>query len=219
MRARALLLTDGTSDEPLATHAAGLARGQDLDLDVVVPALDLLSPSPGKTIEARLRRVLDIDPYFDAVLVHRDAERQSPDARRREVRDAFASVGIDLPYAVIVPIRMTEAWLLLDEVAIRRVAGRPSQTGPLGLPNCSRLEGLADPKAVLSQALVRASGYSGRRLQLFKRDFAYHRRALLEQLDRTGDVRRLSGWLAFEAAISQLVEDLRARGSRPADED
>ena len=31
----------------------------------------------------------------------------------------------------IVPVRMTEAWLLLDESAIRRVAGRPHGDEPL----------------------------------------------------------------------------------------
>jgi hypothetical protein len=46
----------------------------------------------------------------------------------------------------VIPIRMTEAWLLLDEEAIRDSAGRPSSSVSLGLPLPQRVETIPDPK-------------------------------------------------------------------------
>jgi len=111
----------------------------------------------------------------------------------------------------IVPIRMTEAWLLLDEEAIRMVAGRPSGVEPLGLPTASRVEAVADPKARLRSALEMACGPSGRRLRKFKRDFPAHRRQLLERLDRSGPVRKLSAWQALEADTARAMAFLRGQ--------
>ncbi len=103
---------------------------------------------------------------------------------------------------------MTEAWLLLDEAAIRLVAGRPSSSEPLDLPLSHQAESLADPKTRLQIALASASGLSGRRLRQFKRDFPYHRRQLLERLDRNGQVRQLSAWQSLEAATERAMQAL-----------
>lgn len=60
----------------------------------------------------------------------------------------------------VIPIRMTEAWLLLDEAEIRRVAGAPNGKIPLNLPNPAKVESVSDPKALLKETLARASGLS-----------------------------------------------------------
>jgi hypothetical protein len=40
----------------------------------------------------------------------------------------------DMPVVCVVPVRMMEAWLLIDEMAIRRVAGNPNGRIPIELP-------------------------------------------------------------------------------------
>lgn len=205
------MLADGTSDEPLAAHVAALARRHGVVLDVAVPDFARLDPPPGRTVSARLERLLRFDDAFDVLIVHRDAEGQSPAARRREIERACTAAGVAWPRIPVLPIRMTEAWLLLDEHAIRLVAGKPSGTHDLSLPSVVQLESVPDPKSTLQLALECACALRGRRLQEFKRDFPAHRRQLLERLDRDGPVRRLSAWRTLEQDVRNAAEQLTPR--------
>ncbi len=100
---------------------------------------------------------------------------------------------------------MTEAWLLLDESAIRRVAGKPDGRMPIGLPQMARVEKLPDPKSTLRQVLEAASGLEGRKMKLFKSRFGEHRRLLLERLDIHGPVQDLCAWRALEASLDEAL--------------
>ena len=160
IEARALLLVDGLSDEPLGRHVAAMARGHAVRLVVVAPSFDRMTKPPGRRVIDRLARILAIDDEFDVLIVHRDAEREAAESRAEEIRAASATAGIAWPTIPIIPIRMTEAWLLLDEQAIREVAGRPTGKTPLNLPPLARVETTPDPKAMLKQALATASGLS-----------------------------------------------------------
>lgn len=205
MSARALFLGDGPSDQPLGQHAARIAQRAGCELDVVSPDLRRLNPPQGRNVAARLKAVLNFDDAFDLVIVHRDAEAAGRDARLSEIQQGVAEVRPTLPALPVIPIRMTEAWLLMDEAAIRRVAGRPSGTSPLNLPQIPLIEQLADPKQALREALERASGAMGRRLKRFRRDFPAHRRRLLEELDHHGPVSQLSAWQNFESDVASVV--------------
>jgi hypothetical protein len=205
---RALLLADGQSDEPLGLHVARMAARHGCDLDIVAPDLRRLEPPPGHSVSARLEAVFAFDEDFDLVIIHRDAEAQSPDARRSEVLEAVGAYRVDLPVLPVIPVRMTDAWLLVDEEAIRRVAGRPSGTEPLGLPTVGQIEQIPDAKAVLQEALAKASGSSGRRLRRFKRDFGGQRRRLLEGLDHDGPVSGLAAWQELVASVEDAVSAL-----------
>ena len=77
----------------------------------------------------------------------------------------------------VVPIRMTEAWLLIDEAALRSAAGNPRGSVPLSIPAVRQLEGLPDPKKTLHALIRRASSLGGRRLSRFRMDQAVHRLA------------------------------------------
>lgn len=114
--------------------------------------------------EARWRIAVDLYPC-DILFVHRDAEAQNPAERRREISTALATAGIT--WVPVIPVRMTEAWLLANERAIRMAAGNPHGTEPLGLPNLNRLEDLPDPKLILHDALKRACGLNARRRARF----------------------------------------------------
>lgn len=208
MTIRALFLCDGPSDAPLGVHVARMARQHGVDLDVVSPDLRRLDPAPGLTVTGRATAVFAFDDAFDLVIVHRDAEARPTTERVAEVRAGIEAVRNDLPSIPVVPIRMTEAWLLVDEAAIRRVAGRPSGTEPLGLPALRNVESIPDPKSVLSQALDTASGTQGRRLRAFQRDFGTHRRLLLEALDHEGPVASLSGWQSLAQTVASVVAGL-----------
>jgi hypothetical protein len=110
--------------------------------------------------EERLRTALDLY-QCDVLFVHRDAEAQDPGLRRQEIATALR--GLEVRHIPVVPVRMTEAWLLSNESAIRSAAGNPNGTEYLRLPNLRRLEDLPDPKTALHDALAAASGRHTRR--------------------------------------------------------
>lgn len=204
---RALFLADGPSDMPLSDHLEQLSRRTGLLLEVV-PLDPHRVPAAGRTIEGRVKAALAQDSDFDCVLVHRDAEKQDPERRFEEVRDGVNAAGFSGPAVGIVPVKMTEAWLLLDEQAIRRVAGHPSGTADLGLPKPRHVEGVAHPKAMLQDALITASGASGRRLRVLKKRFGAHRRQLLEALDLDGPIEHLAAWQRLKNDVSDLAAQL-----------
>ncbi len=102
-----------------------------------------------------------------------------------------------VPWVPVIPIRMTEAWLLLDESAIRKVAGNPNSKMQLALPRARDVEAVPDPKEVLRNVLAVASGLSGRKLEKLRKRFPYHRQQLLERIDPAGPIAGVPSWLAF----------------------
>ena len=117
---RCLLVCEGNSDAPLANHLQRLIEihGQ------VEPNLDVTTS--GRQVADKIRNGLATDRNYDLLFIHRDADRAGVDARIREISDAINDVGTPQPWVAIIPVRMTEAWLLLDEVAIRTVVGNPN---------------------------------------------------------------------------------------------
>jgi len=158
---RFTLVSDGSSDRALlpllqwilGQHCTKVFAGEWPDLRQL--------PRPPRTLETRIAAAVELAPC-DLLFVHRDAERHEPDARRAEI--AAAVLGSGLPATVpVVPVRMTEAWLLWNEAAIRRAAGNPNGKDALGLPAPSEVERRPNPKADLHAALLEASGRRGRR--------------------------------------------------------
>jgi hypothetical protein len=205
MTFRGLYLADGTSDQPIARHLRTLFIGCGVDVEIVQVPSDRIGHGP---VRDRIEVVLAEDPAFDIVLVHRDSESQDPAPRYREVVEGAAAAGFDGSVVAVVPVRMTEAWLLLNEGAIREVAGKPTGTVPLGLPTPAEAERLADPKALLQDALVRASETAGRRRKVFQRQFPSHRRTLIERLDIAGSIQLLSSWKQLQQDINNVAAGL-----------
>ncbi len=113
-----------------------------------------------------------IDLYPSELLfIHRDAERRSFADRKAEIVTALSSLGREPSNEVravcVVPVKMAEAWLLFDELAIRRAAGNPLGSELLRLPRLKDLEKLEDPKGELYGLLREASGLPSRRRRRF----------------------------------------------------
>jgi hypothetical protein len=136
-------------------------------------------------------------------MIHRDAEASrethsaGPERRYAEIEEAVRDSGFAGTWVGIVPVRMTESWLILDETAIRRVAGRPHEDISLDLPSPSRVEREANPKGLLFDALMIASRKSGRRLRRFERDIPALRRQLLQDLPAGGPLEQVPSWVRF----------------------
>jgi hypothetical protein len=98
---------------------------------------------------------------------------------------------------------MTEAWLLIDETAIRTAARNPNGKIKLGIPAIKKLENLPDPKDVLHELLRQASEAQGRDLKKFRVHAMVHR--LAELIEDYSSLRQLSAFQQFESDLSNLL--------------
>ena len=206
---RFLFLSEGSSEAALTPHLeqlcieAGAAEARGLH-----PDLGRLPRPPGKRVADQLRAALQWEREIDLVFIHRDSDRVPYAQRYQEIHEAVAVVDHALPWVPVIAVQEIEAWLLLDERAIREVAGNPRGKTELGLPKMSAVEVTASPKEILREALARASGHTGRRLDGFRKDFALHRRQLIERLELDGSLTDLPAWKAMVAAVHQVVGNL-----------
>jgi hypothetical protein len=207
MTVRVLFVSEGTSDQGLAPHVEDIAEESGVRVVVSAPDLRWLDHRAGHSVAEKLRAAKRLGEGFDLIVLQRDADRQAPQDRRDEMASAVAGEWPELPHVPVVPVRMLEAWLLLDEAAIREVAGNPRGRMPLDLPGPSAVERIADPKQVLKHTLARASGCTGRRLAGLQKRFPHNRHRLLELLDRNGPVSKVSSWREF---VTDLVSALRS---------
>ena len=130
------------------------------------------------------------------LFVHRDAERVDREVRRREIPWNDRVVAV-------IPVRMTEAWLLVDETALRKAAGNPSGRVSLALPPPGRLESLPDPKTLLRELLAEASEATGRRRRRF--DQAAARQRLADLIEDFSPLRDSPAFGAFEAELERAL--------------
>ena len=189
---RFLFICEGSSDAPLADHIQRLLI-QDGQPDPNGEAWH-----HGRRVADKIRQGLNAADSLDLLFVHRDADNAGAEARYREIEAAVRDVVQDgMSWIGVVPVRMTEAWLLLDEAAIRNVVGKPGGRAPLDLPAPRHAERVADPRERLKDALLTASGNRGRRRRRFDREFPRLRRRLLQDLPIGGELERLESWTRF----------------------
>lgn len=157
------------------------------------------------TLHGRCREAVLKYPC-DVLFVHRDAEARKPEERHDEIRDALASyVGNSVH---VVPVRMTEAWLLSSENAIRTAARNRNGSVKLELPNWRQWDRLSDPKNTLATLLRTATELPARRLRKFSVERARYRVA--ELTVDFSPLRQLSAFRQFEKSIETILKNLAA---------
>lgn len=161
----------------------------------------------GKTPRSldRIGKALEYYPC-QLLFVHRDAEREPREVRVDEIRAALRPLTSAPPAVCLVPVRMTEAWLLIDEQALREAAGNPNGLVDLRLPPTSALESLADPKKTLYDLLNKASELKGRRsrrLRGFRERQA--RQRIAELIDDFSPLEELPAFRDFRAELKEVL--------------
>jgi len=157
-----LFVAEGSSDAPLADLVTDLFAEHGIRLRLQEP--DFTRLKVAKDVRSKVHAGIELAKTdFDVIVVHRDADNAGHVAREQEILKAVTCVSANAQVVPVVPVRMTEAWLLLDEAAIRRVAGNPNGRVRLGLPKPHEVESGADPKHLLRQCLLTAADCTGRR--------------------------------------------------------
>ena len=207
------LIADGSSDKVL--------------MNIIKWTLDDLYPRlPNEGIFADFRhlpkppqkadiknQVNDAAEYypFDVLFYHRDAESSDNDIIEKRVTEIKSQ--LDNSYSsktiCVIPIRMMEAWLLFDEMAIKKAAGNRNYTGNFNLPSINKLEAENDPKKILHNLLMDASGLKGRSLKKFN----VHKRVHLvaENIADFSPLKQLKAFKRFEQDLKDVIDKLLAR--------
>jgi hypothetical protein len=202
---RFTLVCDGSSDRALihpirwALHRRGLLieRGAWADLSFT-------RPQP-KTLRDRVHASIENYPC-DLLFVHRDAEKDPVSVRLEEVRAAVEDVAER--HVPVIPVRMTEAWLLHDEGAIRAASGNPNGAVRLTLPSPQHVESLPDPKNVLFAALLAATDLAGHRRKKKQRELPRMRARVAELIDDYEPLLKAPGFQRFVDDIDIALQNI-----------
>lgn len=200
---RYTLVTDGRSDKALKPILDWLLIDildeQGIHIAIQGTWFDPSAIATGALSE-KVLKALELYPC-ELLFIHRDAEKQSRQQRLQEIHAATASLPPN-PVPVI-PVRMTEAWLLISDAALRAAACNRNGKAKLELPPLRSLEGLANPKQTLHDLLEQASELSGRR----RRDFNPHRcvHAITTAINDFSPLRQLPSFQALERDLRQWI--------------
>lgn len=154
--------------------------------------------NPPKTLSHRIQEAVRRYPC-DILFIHRDAESSPRKDRVTEIAKAVSEAGIGQDRVPVVPVQMTETWLLISESAIRKAAGNPNGRNPMVLPRVNDLETLPDAKNMLHNLLKEASDYQGRKRKAFMRDINHRVHRVGNYIDDYSPLESLSAFRAFQA--------------------
>ena len=199
---RVLLVCEGSSDIALMSHI------QRLIVQSGYQEPEGATWTSGRRLADKIANALDTLGAFDLLFVHRDADRSGAATRYLEIARAVQQTQFGGPYVGIVPVRTTETWLILDEVAIRNIVRNPNGRTPLNLPTPGEAERAANPKTALERTLLDASETRGRRRDKLRHDLPELRNRLLENLPIGGPLDQVESWVRFRDNTTAALHEL-----------
>ena len=202
-RVTATLVTDGSSDK-LLVPLIELLFSEHTDRAYQVNCANGLPPV-AIGLRARIDAALTLFPC-DILFVHRDAERENPSVRQREIESSWPDSPPKAVLICVIPVRMTEAWLIANELPIRSAVGNPNGVEQLGLPAVKDIETLPDPKELLFSALKAASGLNASRKRRLNPHTYRHR--VSELTNDLAPLRQLTSFKHLEAQVQEYLTAL-----------
>ncbi len=131
------------------------------------------------------------------IFVHRDSENLGLDERRREFQTLERQNVVP-----VVPVRVSESWLLFDGPAIAKAAGSPSSQVPA--PGVAQIENIPDPKDHLDELLFQAAGApTGRRGKIFRRSITTRRVSVAEYISDYSPLENVPAFRSFQEVLAE----------------
>lgn len=206
---RYTLISDGSSDQALIPILTWLLRENGIRHAVQPYWADLARlPTPPRELREKIIWAVNLYPC-NLLFIHRDAETGDRETRLGEIREAVVEVlarSSIPPRVCVIPVRMTEAWLLFNEAAIRRAAGNVSGRHILRLPAIGDIENTNDPKGILYDLLRTASGLRGRRLRKFS--VPYHACRIAGFVGDFSPLRALAAFRCLEDDLIAIIQEM-----------
>ena len=104
---------------------------------------------------------------------------------------------------------MTEAWLLIDVLAIRKASSNPTGRTVIKLPKIKQLENLPNPKSDLENLLLTASGFKGRNLDKLKRDIKQAKQLVAQNITDFAPLRNLRAFQHLEKSLQDVLKVMK----------
>lgn len=206
---RYTLIADGSSDKALMNIIKWL-------LDDLYPTIpnkgtfgdfrNLQNPPKKGDVKRQVQYAFHLYP-FDILFYHRDAEFN----RNNKIEERITEIKLQLDEdfhsktVFIIPIKMMENWLLLDEMAIKKAAGNRNYNNRITLPTLNRLENLPEPKLLLHNLLKEVSGLKSRQLKNFNVQQAVH--LVAENITDFSALRQLKSFKKFELDLKMIINN------------
>ncbi|SMC06822.1 protein of unknown function [Rubrobacter radiotolerans DSM 5868] len=209
-----MFIGEGPFDERLVPHlrrCCVLAGADEAD-GITVP-FTKLEGRIGHSIPEKLAAALKYESDVNLLIVHRDSDSRDPEPRYEEIHRAVSEVSHSLKYVPVVPIQETEAWLLLDEQAIRNIADNPRGTIQLNLPAANRVEDIPSPKEFLHRTILKASEQTGRRYRRIEQKISQKCGLMLDALDPEGPVKDVPSWRRMFVDLKSAISTLSTSNS------
>jgi hypothetical protein len=203
------LIGDGSSDSALRPVINWLLNDLFPELPVSGTFAEfgrLKNPPAKKDVRRQVEYAQRLYP-FDILIYHRDAEENTETIiakRKQEVLGAIEDVISPDKLVCVVPVVMTEAWLLIDKTAIKKAAGNRNFTGTLALPIVSALEQKSNPKEILHELLKTARNTNRRDLAKFNVHAAVH--LVADFITDFSTLRQLPSFREFERDLKKSIE-------------
>lgn len=192
------LVADGRSDRVLVHVINWVLDQRDVTYTPQVAEWLEQRSLRGRCHEAALKYPCDV------LFVHRDAEGDELENRCAEIQKALS--GYTSNFVCVVPVRMSEAWLLSSKQAIRAAAENPHGGVALEVPGWKRWDRLPDPREILNDLLKTATELPARRLRRFNVQRARYRVA--ELTVDFSPLRQLPAFRKFEADVEVALDGL-----------
>ncbi len=139
----------------------------------------------------------DYDSSTMLTFCHRDAENLPLVERLKE----FESISNQPNIVPIIPVRMSESWILFNSTAIAKAAGSPSSQ--VLVPKTVDIEGIADPKNHLDELLFEAAGSpTGRRGKKFKNSIRQRRVSVASYISDYSPLEDLYAFRRFQSSLA-----------------
>ena len=127
----------------------------------------------GENFVSQIEKIVKEYSYFHVICIHCDSDSPTiDDVFRNKITPALNAVtlldDVCKNLVAIVPVQMTEAWLMADFELLKAKIGTTKSNNELGLPNrINQVERIADPKEVVSSAIkIAQAGLTRKRRKL-----------------------------------------------------
>ncbi len=203
------LLSEGSSDESLIPILKLLLIKYFPNTPINSKWADLRNlKKPPKELE---NKILLACEYYNCNLlfIHRDSDGETLFKREQEIIKAVekAEKNVKIPKSIaVIPVKMLETWLLIDEKAIRFSVGNPYSKIPLNLPKFHELENKSKPKEFLNETLKKASGYTGRKLK--KLNLNSCKKRIADRIENLSPLQKLSAFQELEKKVRIFAENV-----------
>ena len=161
------------------------------------PGVEILEPEFRKRIGSVADFLTTYETGAMLIFVHRDSENLGLDERRRE----FETLDRQ-DFVPVVPVRMSESWILFDGPAIAKAAGSPSSQVPV--PPIAEIESIPDPKYRLNELLFRAAGApTGRKGKIFRSSITRRRVSVAEYITDYSPLENVPAFRSFQEVLAE----------------